>query len=64
MSQLGGIGVTVQGAVAGLGFIFIVQYMLQLSGVIHRQKKRKYRLIKINKMVKYIPMIIDRIEEL
>lgn len=39
VSQLGGIGALVSSGVGAIGFIFIVQYIAQLSGVIHRQKK-------------------------
>jgi hypothetical protein len=63
VSQLGGIGATVQLGVGAIGFIFIVQYIAQLTGVIHRKKKEKYRMLKMTRLEKHIPAVEAHLEK-
>ena len=61
LSAIGGISKTL-GAVTGtIGFLFIVQFVAQLAGVIHRKEKEQLRMFKIKKMTPYVPHIIDKI---
>ena len=61
LSQLGGISATVSVGVGALVPIFIIQYIAQLSGVIHRRKKEKYRMLKVNRLTKHIDEVEEKI---
>ena len=57
-AKLGGISASVSLGVGSIGFIFIIQYVAQLSGIIHRKEKENLRLFKIKRMTRYVPLII------
>ena len=48
VSQLGGIGASISISVGSLGFIFVIIFAAQLTGVIHRKEKEKHRKYQIH----------------
>ena len=62
IQALGGIGATIGLLTGYIGFIFIIQYNAQLSGIISRKEKQKYRRFKIKELLKLMPKVIENIE--
>ena len=64
LSAIGGISKTLGAVTGSIGFLFIVQFVAQLSGVIRRKEKEQLRMFKIKKMMLYVPYIINKINVL
>ena len=54
---------TINAAVGSIGFIFLIQYFAQISGIIHRKSKHSRRKFIIKTRMKQIPTIVDKINE-
>jgi hypothetical protein len=64
VTALGGIGATISLLTGYIAFLFIIQYNAQLSGVITRKEKDKYRRFKVKQLLKFMPQVRERIQEL